>query len=167
MHCSPSRRHGARAAIKAWRGRGAAVLSGAAALLGAAAVPALAAAQQSATPAALVFDRVTVVDVERGKLLPDQRVVITGHRIQAVGRRSAVALPPGAQVVEARGQYLMPGLWDLHVHTAGREAKRYPRYLAMGVTGIRVPGMGPVLDSMVKWRQEILAGRRVGPPRQI
>src|SRR5688572_32813087 len=77
-------------------------------------------AQQSPTApsptASLVFDGVTVVDVEQGKLVPSQRVVIANTRIQAIGDSQAVELPTGAQVVDARGKYLMPGLWDVHIH---------------------------------------------------
>lgn len=51
-------------------------------------------AQRPATAAtSLVFDRVTVVDVERGKLVAAQPVVITGNRIQSVGGVSTVQLP--------------------------------------------------------------------------
>src|SRR5881394_1030384 len=119
-----------------------------------------------ATTAALVFDGVSVVDVERGQLLPDQRVVIVGTRIQALGKTSAVPLPEGAQVVDARGKYLIPGLWDWHVHTAMRSEGFFPLFVANGVTGIREAGAFS-LDSMTKWRREIWAGTRVGPPRQI
>lgn len=84
-------------------------------MLGAVA-PVLAQAQRPAAAAmALVFDRVTVVDVEQGKLFSDQRVVITGNRIEAVGGTKAVKIPNRAQVVDARGKYVIPGLWDLHL----------------------------------------------------
>src|SRR5690349_19676456 len=66
-----------------------------------------ASAQQPATPAPLVFDRVTVVDVDSGRLLPAQRVVINGNRIQAVGSANAIPLPPSAQVIDAQGKYLI------------------------------------------------------------
>src|SRR5262245_38536699 len=68
-----------------------------------------AAQQQPATP--LVFDNVTVVDVAKGKLVPDQRVVIEGNRIKAMGAVKSVPAPAGAQTVEARGKFLIPGLW--------------------------------------------------------
>ena len=70
----------------------------------------------SAVAPSLVFDGVTVVDVEQGKLISDQRVVITGNRIEAIGPADKLKLPNGAQVVDARGKYLIPGFWDMHVH---------------------------------------------------
>ncbi len=79
--------------------------------------PVTASAQQAATVTpSLVFDGVTVVDVEQGKLIPNQRVVIAGNRIQAVGKAGAASLPKGAQVVHAQGKFLIPGLWDMHLH---------------------------------------------------
>jgi adenine deaminase len=81
-------------------------------------VPLLALRPLSAqSPPALVFDHVTVVEVEQGRLIPDQRVVIVGNRIRAVGNRGSVAMPSGSQVVPAEDKFLIPGLWDMHVHT--------------------------------------------------
>ena len=51
-------------------------------------------AQQAAPLEALVFDGVTVVDVEHGGLVSNQRVVIVGYRIQAVGDVAATPIPP-------------------------------------------------------------------------
>src|SRR5690349_11962378 len=81
-------------------------------LLLASVVPMTAGAQQAPKTAAagapLVFDSVTVIDVEQGKLFPDQRVVIDGNHIKAVGSLALVALPKGAQVVPAKNKYLIP-----------------------------------------------------------
>lgn len=133
-----------------------------------AAVPAAVSAQQSATAAAsLIFDGVTVVDVEHGRLLPGQRVVIAGNRIQAVGGAGMVKMPEGVKVVDAHGKYLIPGLWDMHTHAGRSTDIIYPMFLANGVTGIRDAGSMVPLDTLILWRREILAGTRVGPPRQL
>ncbi len=136
-------------------------------LILAGAVPTPVSAQQPATTASLVFDGVTIVDVEYGKLLPSQRVVITGNRIQTVGDVHSVLLPKGAQVVDARGKYLIPGLWDLHTHSWYGADRFYPLFIANGITGIRDAGSPVPLDTLVQWRREILVGARIGPPRQI
>ena len=117
-------------------------------------------AQRPAVPPALVFDAVTVVDVAQGQLIPHQRVVVVGTRIHAVGESRTVPIPPGAQVVEAGGRYLIPGLWDLHVHP-GRAAVDYadPLLLVNGVTGIRNPGSSVPLDTLRQWRRDVLLGR--------
>lgn len=64
----------------------------------------------------LVFTGVTVVDVQDGQRRVDQTVVVVGARVQAVGATSAVPIPVNATVVDARGKYLIPGLWDMQVH---------------------------------------------------
>lgn len=128
------------------------------------------AAHQIPAQPPLVFDGVTVVDVEHGILVPAQRVVITGNRIQAVGPVGQVRVPLGAQLVDARGKYMIPGLWDLHVHAAWKEDEvlhTYQLLLATGVTGIREAHSSIPLAQQVEWRREILAGTRLGPPRQV
>ena len=67
-------------------------------------------------------------------------MIIAGHRIRAVSGLDSVPLPPGARVIDARGKYLIPGLWDLHTHPhlyADYTDLVYPLFLANGVTGIR------------------------------
>lgn len=115
----------------------------------------------------LVLDGVTVIDVVQGRAVPDQRVVVTGTRIQAVGSVDSVPMPNGGQVVKAQGKYLIPGLWDMHTHAVWSTELFYPLFLANGVTGIRDAGSSVPLDSLIRWRREILEGRRVGPPRQL
>src|SRR5262249_55954240 len=85
----------------------------------------------------------------------------------AAGDASAVAVPKGATVVNAKGKYLIPGLWDTEVHFECYEDFLHPLLLAAGVTGIVEAGSQTLLDSQVVWRRQILAGTRVGPPRQI
>ena len=70
---------------------------------------------QSATRA-FAFEHVTVIDVESGRLLPGQTVVVTGNRITSVGPSGAARVPQGARRVVATGKYLVPGFWDMHVH---------------------------------------------------
>ena len=114
-----------------------------------------------------VFDGVTVIDVQHGTLVPNQRVVIADRHIQAVGAASAVALPEGAEVVDARGKFLIPGLWDMHTHPQARTDFFYPLFIANGVTGIRNAWSQVPLKTQVQQWHEILAGTRVGPPRQL
>lgn len=65
----------------------------------------------------LAFTHVTVIDTVRGTLKPDITVVIRGDRIIAVGKTGQIPIPKEAQVVDARGKFLIPGLWDMHFHT--------------------------------------------------
>lgn len=89
------------------------------------------------TPAADVAIRdVTLVNVADGTLHPAQTVLVNGNRIVAIGPTDAVKISDDTEVVEGTGGYLIPGLWDMHVHGTRREST-YPLYLANGVTGVR------------------------------
>lgn len=88
-------------------------------------------------PADIAIMHVTVVDVADGSVQPDQTVLISGNRITAVGASATVMVPPEARVVDARGRYVIPGLWDMHVHSAMNADWHFPLFVAHGVTGIR------------------------------
>ncbi|OGX85813.1 amidohydrolase family protein [Hymenobacter glacialis] len=114
----------------------------------------------------LTLVHANVVDVATGKIQPDMTVVIAGKRIARVSP-SARATPRTGRVVDATGQYLIPGLWDMHTHVyfdgtaaAGTDLI-LPLLLANGVTGIR--DMGSELDSILKARADVAAHRRPGP----
>src|SRR5690242_13280865 len=75
---------------------------------------------RTAQSESVVFIHAGVIDVAaddaRRALEPDQTVVIVGTRITAMGRTGRVAIPSSAVVIDATGQFLIPGLWDMHVH---------------------------------------------------
>ena len=104
--------------------------------------------------APLAITRVTVMDVETGARLPDRTVLVEGERITAVGPSADVAVPASATVVDGTGGFLIPGLWDMHVHAArdGRARRFWPLFLAHGVTGVRETGS--YTDSLLAWRAE-------------
>src|SRR5262245_61295640 len=130
--------------------------------------------------ATVVIRGVTVVDIREGSLDPERTVLVTGNRITAVGPASEVAVPHDAEVVEATGGYLIPGLWDMHVHSVANVALdksndavaaqnwHFPLFLAHGVTGVRNMNDGTAdltlaLTKSVKRR--LAAGDLPGPPR--
>jgi imidazolonepropionase-like amidohydrolase len=118
---------------------------------------------QSAPPAeAVAITRVAVIDASDSAPRLEQTVVIRGNRIVAVGPARSVAVPRGARVVDGRGKFLVPGFWDMHVHTTvpgGRDLLGL--YLANGVTGVR--DMADEWAELSAWRREIRAGRLSGP----
>ncbi len=94
--------------------------------------------------------------------LRDGTILIEGDRIVAVGPGSAIAVPASARVIDVGGKFVIPGLWDMHVHTAvpGGEGL-LGLYLAHGVTGVR--DMGGDLATIEGWRRRIRAGTLAGP----
>jgi hypothetical protein len=106
--------------------------------------------------AVLAFRNVTVVDVNGAR--PGYTVVVNDGRISALG--SGVKVPAGAKVIEGKGKFLIPALWDMHVHLWEKDPMG-GLYLAAGVTGIR--DMGSDLARTRALRTEIDAGRAAGP----
>jgi len=115
----------------------------------------------------VVFSHVNVVDVTAGALQSDRTVVVRNGRIDDVVASPAGMIPADALVVEARGKYLIPGLWDMHVHTVfgdwlpQNEQVTLPLFVANGVTGVR--DMGGDLEVLKRWRAQIAAGKLLGP----
>jgi hypothetical protein len=122
--------------------------------------PLAAPAQQPAPPPPIAITHVTVVDVESGELRGDMTVRIQDGRIAAVVPASAAA-PGGVREVDGRGRFLIPGLWDMHVHLSWTSASALPVLVANGVTGVR--DLGSDLVELDGWRARITDGLLVGP----
>lgn len=120
-------------------------------------------------PADIVIRHATVVDVERARAIADQAVVISGNDIVAVGSDARIAESWQAmRTLDARGRYLIPGLWDMHVHFGGgvelvaENRALLPLYVAHGITTIR-DASGDLPDQVLAWRGEIADGQLLGP----
>ncbi|MBW3630654.1 MAG: amidohydrolase family protein [Gemmatimonadetes bacterium] len=112
-------------------------------------------------PTDLALAHVTVVDVESGRLLPDHTVLVRGGRIAQVSPSHLARIPAGAQVIAARGKYLIPGLWDAHSHITVAGESAFPVYVANGVTSVR--DLGGRLSELLDWRRQVDAGVLTGP----
>ena len=66
------------------------------------------------TPLALLH--VTIVDVEKGTLIQDQSILIYNNKINSIGKTGSVKVPSGSKIINASGKFIIPGLWDAHVH---------------------------------------------------
>ena len=126
---------------------------------------------QTAAPLAIVD--VNVVDVMKGETRSHQTVVIANGRIAGAGSSDAVSVPTQAIRVPGEGRYLIPGLWDMHIHLRSSEAKPgvplvdenaalLDLFLPNGVVGVREMG-GDLADFVFRWREEIRSGKRIGP----
>jgi len=107
-----------------------------------------------------LFSHVTIIDVTNGTSEPEMTVVVDAGRISSIGKTGKTAVPEGAEAVDGSGKFLIPGLWDMHVHLAG--PSYLPLFLANGVTGIReMHAFFPA--SVFKMRQDIQEGKLLGP----
>ena len=113
----------------------------------------------------LVFTHVKLIDGTGSPVQPDMTVTIRDHEIVEVSESARI--PPNAQLIEARGKYLIPGLWDMHVHEIfgdwlPEDDKITPLlFVANGITGVR--DMGGDLGQLKRWRARIASGEMIGP----
>lgn len=136
-----------------------------------------------APPATLAVTHVTVIDMTGAPPKPDMTVLMAGDRITAIDAADRLAPPKGAAVVDGTGKYVIPGLWDMHVHSMYDPYERgvvLPLFIANGVTGVRDmaadcftncadadtsynPLHGPSATLVRRWKQDIAAGTQIGP----
>jgi imidazolonepropionase-like amidohydrolase len=124
-------------------------------------LPTLLVAQTNPANRSLVLSHVTVIDMTGASPKPDMTVVITGNRIIEMDKTGRVRVPKNAQVIDATGKFLIPGLWDMHVHLAKAGENALPMFLANGVTSVR--DMGGDYAEVLKWRKQAAAGERLAP----
>lgn len=113
----------------------------------------------------LAFVHVNVIDATGSPVQPDMTVVVEGQQITQVVKGSPI--PKDARVIDARGKYMIPGLWDMHVHeifgdwVPENEQITPLLFVANGITGVR--DMGGDLDALKQWRADTASGKMIGP----
>jgi len=107
----------------------------------------------------LAFVGATVIDVTGKSPIPNATVVTSGGKIVAVGPSSQIELPAGAQRIDVKGKYIIPGLWDMHAHY--EQVEWGPIYLAAGVTTVR--DVGNEFDFIKQVRDAVNSGTALGP----
>jgi hypothetical protein len=118
-------------------------------------------AAEARSQSTLAITHVTVIDATGAAPKSDHTVLIAGGRIIAVGPSNATKAPDGARVVDGKGKYLIPGLWDLHVHLPFDGADVLQVFVANGVMGIRE--LGRDIPSIEKIRAAGAAGMLTVP----
>jgi imidazolonepropionase-like amidohydrolase len=114
----------------------------------------------AAIPQSIAITHVSVVDTANAASAADMTVVVRGDRIVAVDKGKAA--PVGAQVIDGRGKFVIPGLWDMHTHLTDSRVSALPALVATGVLYIRDAGNGD-LTEIDEWRGQIASNSRLGP----
>jgi len=126
------------------------------------------AADSPPEPADLLIRSATIIDVRNGSLMPDRSIVIRGREIVAVGPGELGRRYSAARIVDAAHRYVMPGLWDMHVHFGGgtelvaENQALLPLYVAHGVTTVR-DAAADLSGHVLAWRRAIAEGALLGP----
>ena len=120
-------------------------------------------------PADLLVRHTTVIDLASGRAMSGRALVVRGDRIVDVGPDAAIARKFTAKhSIDATGKFVMPGLWDMHVHFGGgqeliEENKNLlPLYVAHGITAVR-DAAGDISPAVLDWRGQVAAGTLLGP----
>ncbi|MGA8273275.1 MAG: amidohydrolase family protein [Candidatus Sulfotelmatobacter sp.] len=132
-----------------------------------ASMSAIGCAQSNSSPTILLIDDVTVIDSTGAPAQPHRTVVVRDRHIAEIAKPEDVRAEKLAAVhVDGRGKFLIPGLWDMHVHMIfgdwfprGKEIA-LPLFIANGITGVR--DMGGELNVLQQWRKDIAAGTLIG-----
>jgi hypothetical protein len=122
------------------------------------------AVQAPADTAAIVFTDVTVVPMDRERVLEGQNVVVQGGRITAIGPSATMRLAAGATRIDGRNKYLMPGIAEMHAHVPGEQNPQavdiMALYVLTGATTIRGMNGTPFQHEL---KRRIAAGEILGP----
>ncbi|MEX2178555.1 MAG: amidohydrolase family protein [Gemmatimonadaceae bacterium] len=129
--------------------------------------PAVAAAQSVSA-----FVDVSVVPMDRDRLLERQTVLVRGDRIVAIGPTASTTVPDGATRIDGRGKYLMPGLAEMHAHVVGGQNPNHEQlnrdimflYVANGITSIRAMLGQP---NQLPLREQLRRGTILGPTMYV
>lgn len=114
------------------------------------------------TSGVLAIKNADLFDSESGTMRPQTTVIVRGDRIVAVGPSASTNIPAGATVIDATGKTLMPGMWDMHVHTQLKSQIRGgPMQLSAGITTVR--DLAADVDVAVAERNRAQAGRIASP----
>ena len=110
----------------------------------------------------LAITHATVIDPDVATPRRDMTILVRSTRVERVAPSATVKIPTDARVIDATGKYVIPGMWDMHVHndfSGGRAL--LPLYIANGVTGVR--DMNGRLANLRGFQRDIAAGTLVGP----
>lgn len=107
---------------------------------------------------ALVLRDGDLFDPLSGKVVPHSTVLIVGNRIIAVGQEGSLPVPQDAEVISASGKTILPGMWDMHVHTGDDDGLLH---LAAGVTSVR--DLANDTDELILRRRRYDDGSLAGP----
>jgi len=90
----------------------------------------------------LLIVNCNIVDVKNGVIIPNRQLLVVNNRIVSIDS-IILDLPNNLKKIDAKGQYIMPTLWDMHIHTISLSPQlHFPLLIANGVTGLRDMGDG-------------------------
>lgn len=108
----------------------------------------------------IAIQDVSIIDIGASTVHAHMTVVIDGDKIKSITPNATASVPANARKILGTGKFLIPGLWDMHVHLGYLE-KQLPVFVAFGVTGVQ--DMGSDFEKTSAWRAAIESGKAIGP----
>jgi imidazolonepropionase-like amidohydrolase len=109
----------------------------------------------------VAITNVSVIDATGSPIQRNMTVLIDGDRIADISNASTVQIHAGYEVIDGSGKFLIPGLWNSHVHLSKTRSSSLGLFVANGITSVR--DMGGDHMELLKWRSEVRSANRVGP----
>ncbi|GAA4715372.1 amidohydrolase family protein [Sphingomonas lutea] len=112
-----------------------------------------------ANRAPVLFDNVRLFDADKGIFLTNRAVMAQDGKIVRIGAAGSLKAPAGARVIDGKGNTLVPGLWDSHLHIG--DDWSVLANLATGITSFRSPGteIDRAVDATTRWKSgDLLMG---------
>lgn len=119
----------------------------------------------------IIIKNISIINVENGNVIPSQDVVIKGETIARIESHTGKAKYKASEIVDGSDKFLIPGLWDMHVHIFNNNDPQppntwyFPLMVANGITGVRDMFTKPneQMDYIGKWRNELKTHSFIGP----
>lgn len=125
----------------------------------------------------IIYD-INIIDVTNGNILPNKTLFIKGDSIAKItGTYPLKGLSDTTNFINGTSKYIIPGLWDMHIHTSSESITReivYPLFIANGITGIRALNADcfepcydfeMTIDQQIQIIEDINTGKLIGPAR--
>ena len=115
----------------------------------------------------LIINNVNIVDVVNNKIISNRYIAIQKNKIIDITNASISKTYTANEIIDATGKYIMPSLWDMHVHFGGDSLKAenkmlLPLYIAMGIGHVR-DCAGDISLDVIEWKNDIANGTLLGP----
>ena len=115
----------------------------------------------------LIINNVNIIDIVNNKIILHSFIAIQKNKIVEISLAPLRKTYSSNETIDATGKYIMPSLWDMHVHFGGDTLKAenemlLPLYIAMGVGHVR-DCAGDISIDVIKWKNEIAKGNLLGP----
>lgn len=115
---------------------------------------------QAQTSSIIAITHITVINPDQANALGDMTVTIAHNRIEKIASSRRAPIPKGAAIIDGSGKFLIPGMWDMHVHTHNAE-RDFAMEIANGVLGVR--NMAGRAEVIFKLRKDTADGTILGP----